>query len=618
MATELSISNILNKKSILFNYKMDERYFSPTETTPRRKARRIKSPVETRSRQEKPITISSGTSPAQQIKHRRIQTDRSLQMAVDGNYVAMTASGDKKSAEIVAGMIEASVQSNTQDDKQCDPDIKTCYQAKANIKKINSKLGQMYIEEESRIFDDVSTKTQEIYRLLEHYNMSPLFVESYFKHFRGFCHTLKMYNEKLASKKNLTQKDVNKYFISVKFAHALVVEDYKNTMMFLEQRVNFEAKPAERSWWSYAWTILKWMWNYKYILYISGLFLYNLKLFILPEPITTGFNLMINLVGTICYTFASDRASMGTLLEFISSVFIIVLYGLYKAAGTIPGIGAIQYIISSMGRQIPSAIRKLFQVGRSVVFYFFLIWAIDWISYATKLVCQGVLIFGSAVNAGERAYYEVWTIFETGLTQIGQSISSAFSFIFEFVSKSGVQIASFMSKIFIETIYKDIILPAGQYVENLPNKIWEGVKGMFWGGRATGPISQGLRQLPDGAIHENAQRALVIIQKNALASIENQTAEQLEKTVATFRENFVVVAQSKIDETISTIGQISNQTLEQTQQKVDKIFKQVRIDSGSDRLWKALTSLKFRSAITPYVVGILFVFSILAIFSGVV
>lgn len=517
-----------------------------------------------------------------------------------------------------ASFLQNTVKSTFDDDFECDPDTKTCLEGFANAYKIDKELSKVQIKLISDILNSVNDKVQEIVRLLKEYYVpsEDVDIDRFLRSQRSVCSALKIIL--VEYKKSKDKFDLDKAFRSLDFEHDKFIQSYNTAKDVFKKRAEYEPKSRSSTLLSQAWSLVKWIWKYKYVVYISGLLLYNINIYVFPEEITNGLNITIRLAGAICYTFASDRVSMSKMLEIVVSMFMLLGS---TASLVLPD------FIRNMGTSMPSILRKLFAIGNSVVFYIFTYFTIDWLSYLLKLVCQGIVIAGAAVQGGKELTEGLWLVFSEAKEEIGQQVSRAVKFIEAIMIKSGDMIMNMLVKIFVGVLYEGVILPAKQAIENIPSNV-VGYISSLWKKSETGMIifdesNYGERKKIVSKIMEfvkdtqdvPATEDDIIAGINAIATVSNT---DLQVALSSNKEVFVHQVTEKGMQMFNEIKNIGGDTIKNAQKKTEDIFSSVIKKMGTEKLWTDLKKLHFTDSIVPYMTGIMLVISILSIMFGIV
>lgn len=520
-----------------------------------------------------------------------------------------------------AKYLEFTMKNAVSDDSECDPDIQVCFQAQANAYKINSRSGKKQLEAIGNIVNSINDKFKGLMKVVEKYGI-PLEdpdVERFVKRYRAMCSALKKYSMNLKEAKS--DDNIQVAFRTINYEHDKFIADHNALKITLGDRASYEPK----SYLGQFWSLIKWVWNYKYIIYISGLLLYNMNVYVFPEPITLGLNFTIRIAGAICYTFASDRVSMAKVFEVVIALFMMLGS---VAAQQLPG------FVGKIIGKMPKFTRKLFNIGSSVIFYLFTYFTIDWISYILKLICQGILITGSAIQGGKEMSEGIWLVFAQAADEIKGRVSSAAEFIKKAFEDAGDKITEMLTKLFVGILYEGVVNPTIKYAKALPGNIWNAIKSkLSWSSGAQDTWSTSVQEFQEPAydkMDDLTQRVLEymrntdssmaddveIISEN-LGAIATMSSSQNALTVKA-AEQFTTAISAETARTYQDILQTVKGTAEKVKEKIQEDFQSNFEKMGTKKLWDDLQKLEFRNSIVPYMIGVMMVLSVLSIMFGVV
>jgi len=525
---------------------------------------------------------------------------------------------DTKSAEFLS----ATIKNVFINDKECDPDIKNCFEGISNAYKINKKVGKKQLQEIGGIANNINDKFRAIIKNVDYYGMSleNPDIDRFIKRYRAMCGVLRTYAEKLKGCKN--SSDLDRVFRTVRFEYDQFNKDYVSVKNILKERDEYEPRSKTGQFWS----LVKWVWKYKYIIYISGLLFYNTSIYVFPEEVSLGIDLIVRIAGSVCYTFASDRVSMIKLIEVITS--IVMLFGAI-ASQLLPD------FIGKIVGKIPKFLKKLLSIGSSIIFYFFTYFQVDWISYLVKLICQGILVARAAVLGGSEMTQGIWLVFADAAAEIGGKVSIGVEFIKAAFTKGGDVIMITLSKLFVSILYEGVISPTKDFVTHLPGKVGSFIKDKIsslttlWQTSETGMI---VFDQPNYAKQEEfADRILKLIRDTG-TQVTTASDIEIEEGVLALslvdNANFQVALSDNAEVFVHQTAQIALQTFEgikssgedilkKVNEKVQDTFSETIKKFGSERLWNDLNRLEFENSIVPYIMSVMLVLSILSIMLGI-
>lgn len=479
------------------------------------------------------------------------------------------------------------------EDTTCDPNIKVFFEAHMKSFKLNPDLSKKIYKEESNMVNKASSWMQELASKAEHYHMTDM-IKPFFEQFRIFCKVLKSFNKNLRSSNDT--KDLNIHFRTLKFAFKKLSEEYENTKKLFSERDEDEPIGWTSWMWSNKWSFLKWIWKYKYGLYITGTLLYNGTIYV-GLPFGNFFDVMIRVVGTICFTFASDKVAMGKLIGFFMSIISQVIWSVYNLIPGIPDFG-------KLGAKAPQAIKSTYNAMKAAVFYIFLWFSLDWISYITKLICQGILVFGAGYRAGTESLTGIWNIFAEASEEIQGNVVNAAKVILDFVEEMGLSLTKGLTFIFVDIIGKNVVAPVFDYVKSLkdiPGSAWSSLKNMMWNDK--------------GEVLDKTGKAmsLTVEQKERAKDLAVITKEGGKEVAALLRAKGV-----ELQEVVNhALAQIRDDVMKKGPEVFEKVHKKVANNlentmksQGTNKLYKATKNLQIGRYTTKQTIMLFIVLSL--------
>ena len=152
-------------------------------------------------------------------------------------------------------------------------------------------------------------------------------IDKFFETYRGLCDVLHKYSYKLTTAENTD--DLNRCFDTLQFEYNNFIKEYDTVTALFVERKKMESEVPKSKWGKF-WSLVKSMWKYKFQLYISGLLLYNLSVYVFPESLNIGLDLLIRIAGAVCFTFAANGMAAAKLLELIGVCVTGIIYAIYK------------------------------------------------------------------------------------------------------------------------------------------------------------------------------------------------------------------------------------------------------------------------------------------------
>ena len=266
------------------------------------------------------------------------------------------------------------------------------------------------LEELSSIINEVSDKLQKITQDAKYYFLED---EADIKNFIDICNNLceriDTYSKGVINKTveintgeekttfKLTDKyTLHRYFQSIKF---LYLEDfnkkYKAAKQFLNSRedLTYDKKTEDSKASKFFTNILSGsttkalskLWELKIYLYITGVLIYNIQLYMFPPSINSMLDNLIKIFGVICYTASTDPVIFNNCVKIINT--IIMKLGALAFMCISPFLFA---IIDS----------QFLQGVNSVMSYIFTIYCFGWLSKILVAICNTITLFKPAVDAG--------------------------------------------------------------------------------------------------------------------------------------------------------------------------------------------------------------------------
>jgi hypothetical protein len=375
--------------------------------------------------------------------------------------IAAVCSVDEKTATKVK-QLTGNVLESIMDfkDVECDPNVKKMMEGHLNANKISNQTSYSNYKEESKMINTASSYMQEISEKAEFYHMEIMF-QSYFDKYRMFCNVLKDYNKNLIKSKN--KDDLKKHFRTLQFSFNKLIKDpYIDAKLLMKEREELEPKSFKKKIWASKWGFLKYIWKVKYNLYFLGILVYNTYEYVyLPGEITSYLNLLLRIVGTICYTFTDPIMSAQLIQVFLNAISKIVNVTLICT-----GLDSIQKIV-------PDKLKNAYKGVEAFFSYIFLYFSLDFTRYIVSTCCQIMLIIAASYRGGfGMVSNNVWEHIVKSGELIGKSMSNAYVFIADSIVEAGINISEALSLIFIDVLGNSIIIPISRFIQtNILNKL---------------------------------------------------------------------------------------------------------------------------------------------------
>jgi hypothetical protein len=519
---------------------------------------------------------------------RNILPKQSIEIA------GVIATSDKKTVNKIKKITgELLKNSMNFEDSECELNFKNFFEAHKKSERINTSISKKNYKKESEMVNKASSWMQETASVAEYYYMEDM-IGPFYKSFRSFCNILNKYNKNLKTSKD--SRDLNIHFRTLEFSFKKLEEEYKTTKLLFKERTDEEPISFMSQIWSGKWSFLKWIWKYKYCLYITGTLLYNGSVYV-GLPFGGFFNVMIQIVGTVCYTFASDKVIMGKLLNLILYIISQTVWGIYSCMPQ-------PEIFSKIGKNIPKWVKSAYSGCTAAVFYTFLWFSLDWVSKLVKMICQGIIVFGAGYRAGTESISGIWTIFEESAVSIKGDFNNAIILVSKLMENAGTSISDGISLIFVDVMFKGTVVPIISFVKHLPRNAWDTIKNMVLDGKKTTDGTQ----VVISKEQEEQLRALSIITKDG----GKQIGELLKKHGIEIHE----VVRYNIKNVFENSKKIAKASMDKSYEEVSNKLESVMKKQGTYKLYKGTHSLDIGLYTTKQTIMIYIVFAMIsAIFS---
>lgn len=479
-------------------------------------------------------------------------------------------------------------------DYECEPSIQETLLSIKNGLKLYPNF-QKKLADIANMINEIINKVQYVYNKLEEYNI-PIDVigtgqVEFFDSYRGFCSALKRLVIKL-SENDIKKEDVTKYFIGLQIVKETFDKKYTETMTLISDVERQYIKQTTPSYKKNFWAITKWIYQYKFILYISGILLYNTYYYSFGNDIDSFVDVMIKICGSVCYSFMSDPVLKTKLLNTVSSITTFIVYAIYS---WLPMSTVMSYFLS----KFPSSIKKIFNISRTILFYIFVNFVMEWVTYIIQIICQSIIIFGEGF-AGRIPDYSsvIWMKFEDIKQSFFQSYQGAVNFIQENVIKNIDILIKGLVKFFINVVYEDSLKPI---FNNIKNSILSVPQTLY----------QGLTDILSSKTSETSTELSLIEIENMIDSRTNYANSLVEKfsDVSLEGKEMLVNVLDHFKDTDDFVKKSAKEAFQNIQEK----FKENITKSGSLKLWNDITNYKFDKVNIVYILFTIFLFEFIKI-----
>jgi hypothetical protein len=480
-------------------------------------------------------------------------------------------------------------------DYECDPSIQETLLSIKNGLKIYPNFRKR-LEEIANMINDIINKVQYVYGKLEEYNISLDIHGSsqieFFDNYRAFCSQLKRLVRKLSLEKDIDPEEVDKYFIGLLSVKKTFDKKYTEILGLVGELETDYTQLTTPSYKKNFWSITKWIYQYKFILYISGILLYNTYYYSFGNDVDSLVDVMVKICGSVCYSFMSDPVLKTKLLSKVSSIVTFIIYTIYT---WLPMSSVISYFLS----RFPNSFKKIFNVSRTILFYIFVNFAMEWVSYIIQVICQSIIIFGEGFSGRLPDYTSVlWTKFENIKQSFFQSYESAVMYIQKNVIKNIDVLVRGVVQFFIKVVYEDSLKPIFNNIKSsifsVPQNILQSFRSVLSSETTESSNELSLVEIQN-MIDSRKEYATSLVEKFSDIKIEGK--EMLINTLEHFKETEELIKQS------------SSEVYQNIQEK----FKENLVKSGSLKLWNDIKKYKFDKVNMINILFIMFLFELIKI-----
>lgn len=353
-------------------------------------------------------------------------------------------------------------------DSMCDVNIDQMATAFLNVKRINSDVGRDHIEGLSKVCNELNGYFQEIFNKAKKYNLRGGEIETFENSFLMVCQSLQDYIR--ICNDTFILENIQEIYNTVLFNHITFTENYEKAKQFLRRRDTFSSKQRTRySYIAKGQSFIKWIWNYKYALYISGKLLYNTTVYVFPENHESWLNSFFQIFSMLAFTLANDRIMLAKFVKFVISSFTSIIANFFTA-------GFINVIIKSL----PKAMRKTFEIAGIIVFYLIMEYAIDTLHIIAQLTCKTIILGGISTSGANSIIKTVVDNINEDLSRTKEGIEKLYTevgLILEKISISSLK--NFMSStinFFYDTL-ENIIKEIKNIPSSIASTLWKKVVG---------------------------------------------------------------------------------------------------------------------------------------------
>lgn len=508
--------------------------------------------------------------------------------------VACAVDTEAEKAIKKAGTVVLRANIKFSDDKECNPNTSDIFNGYKTAKDLDARFGKELYKRHTQVINQSQEWYVEVLKAAEDYFMVNM-VEFFINDFRMFCTTLKEFNTRFASSRDVDS--IKRHFDTLLFAYTKLEKSYKKAKKLIDERKKSKGlynQPSKfKKTISAAYTFVKFMWHYKYALYFVGILAFNTYDFVWL-PYRDGLSTILRIVGVICFTFASDKIIMGKLLNVlqygISSIML-------KIINELPYIGSFYSFIRN---KFPAAVLGAFNGAKAAFEYIILYFTLDFLQVITNMVCKGVLIFGAGYESGTKNMGDIWEVFSDAKTAILNKTIVAKDYIVDLLEKSSENVVRMMGFLFIDII--------GGSLSN----VWVGIKKSFMskftgddsGGGVNANISALIKMARNrGELTTKEQVELALIDKathDTSVLLRGEAFDLMEKIAPVITDLMVSLKQTTLD------------GVEGAYKKMFVGLEETMKKQGTLKLYKATRDMNLTGFSTFQVI---FLFIILSLFS---
>jgi hypothetical protein len=285
-----------------------------------------------------------------------------------------------------------------------------------DVNKTNPKLSEKLFTEIAKIVNDISHKFQEItydagYYFLEDNDHVKGFIESA----NSLCNKIQEYCKSLGKKTKEDESERRRTSIlftyhqefEEKYTKAkTVIDSLKQFIKEQKDEKTLESSKIVSMLSGSAVTALTKIWEVKIYIYIVGVLLYNIYVYVFPLPISSMLNEVIKIFGVICYSIGTDAVLFDKAIQFIN--IIVMKLGTF----------VFMFFAPFLNRIIDS---KIVRTVNCIMSYIFTCYCFGWLSKILIGICKTVTILLPTLKAtvqtgGSIAEFIVNNAIELGTT----------------------------------------------------------------------------------------------------------------------------------------------------------------------------------------------------------
>lgn len=495
-------------------------------------------------------------------------------------------------------------------DSICDADTEDMVRAFLNVKHADPVVGLDHVKELSKVCNELNSYYQEIFEQVKYYDLYGQQSSTFEKSFIDVCSSLKRYID--ICNETFIIENIQRIYDTVLFNHENFKANYEEMKVLLKRRQSFSTTQQKRySYLAKGQSFIKWIWNYKYALYISGKLLYNTTIYVFPEKYQSWVDTFVGIFSMITFSLAEDRIMLARFVKFVVSSFTVIIANFFTG-------GFINLIINSL----PRSLRKTFEIAGTIIFYLIMEHAIDTLHTIAKLTCNTIILGGITATGVETIINHIVTSVNKDLIKTKEGIEKLYTevgIMLDAISAEGlVQFMSTTVTFFynrLETLIKKIINIPTSIASNLWSKVTGGEQkvesALSISGETDTLISHLSRVLETPAdmspedVNEAVKAILIVNSDEFRSHLHSNMNIRIRQSV--FRANF------QLDTIWKSILDLPDKTYNMGIKFLEKRMKKM----GTYNIWKNLNQLNFNSDFLQYIIPMLLIIDMLSIiFSG--
>lgn len=243
----------------------------------------------------------------------------------------------------------------------------------------------------SKIVNDVCTSLEDItYNAKYYFLENDHIITDFIKSCDNLCSTIHKYSDSILkdSEDDIVGEDIlERHYVTILYRYEKDFKIlYSRAKALIDDREKFEKPVHTKSEWidkiktilggSAVLTLTK-LWELKIYIYITGVLLYNISIYVFPTPVTTMLNQCIRLFGVICYAVSTDAILFYSTVQVINNIIMKLSTLLFGILGP--------FLIKIIDSNIVQNVNAFFS-------YIFTFYCFGWMSKIAVGVCKTLTI----------------------------------------------------------------------------------------------------------------------------------------------------------------------------------------------------------------------------------